>query len=189
MSEVFVLVTRSVIPHKRTWTEKKKEAEGTTQPLPTHSLTPTNMLRPTLRLLSNAEIIRTAPTPASRLASQLLQPIPLYRRLLRVHRKALPIEMRVMGDSYVKVSKLVRFNTSWLELTIDPSSRWLLGRISENSIDRESPVHRRIPQRMENVFRFPRVSTSTGGTGGRGIGWGPEEAGGPKVTNGAVRKG
>ncbi|KAM0789903.1 hypothetical protein ACM66B_006745 [Microbotryomycetes sp. NB124-2] len=35
-------------------------------------------------------------------AAQLLPPLPLYRRLLRVHRKLLPPEMRVMGDEYVK---------------------------------------------------------------------------------------
>ncbi|SZF03070.1 unnamed protein product [Blumeria hordei] len=32
----------------------------------------------------------------------LLPPIPLYRRLLRTHRKHLPTEMRVLGDEYVK---------------------------------------------------------------------------------------
>jgi hypothetical protein len=45
----------------------------------------------------------TSPATAE-VASQLLPPLPLYRRLLRIHRKALPIEMRVMGDEYVKVS-------------------------------------------------------------------------------------
>ncbi|ATY62091.1 ACN9 family domain containing protein, putative [Cordyceps militaris CM01] len=32
----------------------------------------------------------------------LLPPIPLYRRLLRAHRKFLPAEMRVLGDEYIK---------------------------------------------------------------------------------------
>ncbi len=32
----------------------------------------------------------------------LLPPIPLYRRLLRAHRKHLPLEMRLLGDEYVK---------------------------------------------------------------------------------------
>ena len=32
----------------------------------------------------------------------LLPPIPLYRRLLRTHRKFLPQEMRLLGDEYVK---------------------------------------------------------------------------------------
>jgi hypothetical protein len=32
----------------------------------------------------------------------LLPPIPLYRRLLRAHRKHLPPEMRLLGDQYIK---------------------------------------------------------------------------------------
>ena len=32
----------------------------------------------------------------------LLPPIPLYRRLLRAHRKHLPQEMRLLGDEYIK---------------------------------------------------------------------------------------
>ncbi|KAL4791020.1 hypothetical protein BDV19DRAFT_371287 [Aspergillus venezuelensis] len=35
-------------------------------------------------------------------ALALLPPIPLYRRILRVHRRKLDPEMRVLGDSYVK---------------------------------------------------------------------------------------
>ena len=32
----------------------------------------------------------------------LLPPIPLYRRLLRAHRRRLPPSMRILGDQYVK---------------------------------------------------------------------------------------
>lgn len=32
----------------------------------------------------------------------LLPPIPLYRRLLRAHRKCLPRDMRLLGDEYIK---------------------------------------------------------------------------------------
>ena len=32
----------------------------------------------------------------------LLPPIPLYRRVLRAHRKCLPRDMRLLGDEYVK---------------------------------------------------------------------------------------
>lgn len=32
----------------------------------------------------------------------LLPPIPLYRRLLRAHRKHLPQQMRLLGDEYIK---------------------------------------------------------------------------------------
>lgn len=44
-------------------------------------------------------------TPAGGLRTvplALLPPIPLYRRLLRTHRKHLPKEMRLLGDEYVK---------------------------------------------------------------------------------------
>ena len=37
-----------------------------------------------------------------RTAATLLPPIPLYRRLLRVHRTVLSYEMRSLGDNYVK---------------------------------------------------------------------------------------
>lgn len=37
------------------------------------------------------------PAPAA-----LLPPIPLYRRLLRAHRKRLPMQERLLGDEYVK---------------------------------------------------------------------------------------
>ncbi|TWU75476.1 acetate non-utilizing protein 9 [Metarhizium rileyi] len=54
----------------------------------------------------------------------LLPPIPLYRRLLRAHRKYLPGEMRVLGDEYIKAefrlhrkidnpAHLIGFLTEW----------------------------------------------------------------------------
>ncbi|KAF4819418.1 Succinate dehydrogenase assembly factor 3 [Colletotrichum sp. SAR11_59] len=54
----------------------------------------------------------------------LLPPIPLYRRLLRAHRKYLPQEMRVLGDEYIKAefrahrnvdnpAHLIGFLTEW----------------------------------------------------------------------------
>lgn len=63
-------------------------------------------MRPTTRNLSSQ-----LPTSASggagsallqRTAASLLPPIPLYRRLLRVHRTVLSYEMRSLGDNYVK---------------------------------------------------------------------------------------
>lgn len=58
------------------------------------------IMRPTLRLLATsantkAGLLRPAPMA-------LLPPIPLYRRLLRAHRKFLPHEMRMLGDEYIK---------------------------------------------------------------------------------------
>lgn len=40
--------------------------------------------------------------PLRPLPAALLPPIPLYRRLLRAHRRFLPAEMRLLGDEYVK---------------------------------------------------------------------------------------
>ncbi|KAK2073107.1 hypothetical protein P8C59_007413 [Phyllachora maydis] len=54
----------------------------------------------------------------------ILPPMPLYRRLLRAHRKHLPAEMRLLGDEYVKAEfrahrdvenpvHLIGFLTEW----------------------------------------------------------------------------
>jgi len=55
--------------------------------------------RNTSRLLATATAVGTTLKPAP---MALLPPIPLYRRLLRAHRKHLPREMRLLGDEYVK---------------------------------------------------------------------------------------
>ena len=58
-------------------------------------------MRGSTRLLANPTAVGSTqglkPAPLA-----LLPPIPLYRRLLRTHRKFLPKEMRVLGDEYVK---------------------------------------------------------------------------------------
>lgn len=67
---------------------------------------PSTMFRPSLRRLA-AEISSTGNIGCSSTpAAELLPPLVLYRRLLRVHRKVLPRELRVMGDEYVKVRSL-----------------------------------------------------------------------------------
>ncbi|BGP58432.1 hypothetical protein JCM8202_004257 [Rhodotorula sphaerocarpa] len=57
--------------------------------------------RATLRRCA-ADMQNLSPSATSELARELLPPLQLYRRLLRVHRKVLPVEMRLMGDEYVK---------------------------------------------------------------------------------------
>lgn len=55
-------------------------------------------MRPSLPQLASAAAhgaLRPGPTA-------LLPPVPLYRRLLRAHRKHLPRDMRLLGDEYVK---------------------------------------------------------------------------------------
>ncbi|KZP00859.1 ACN9-domain-containing protein [Calocera viscosa TUFC12733] len=57
-------------------------------------------MRPSL-LLRYAESISARPLNPRSVSQSLLPPIPLYRALLRAHRK-LPGEMRGLGDGYVK---------------------------------------------------------------------------------------
>ncbi|KAG9093777.1 acetate non-utilizing protein 9 [Ceratobasidium sp. UAMH 11750] len=56
-------------------------------------------MHPSLRLL--AQSIGTKPLNLREAGATLLPPKPLLRRLLRAHRR-LPIEMRSLGDDYVK---------------------------------------------------------------------------------------
>ena len=58
-------------------------------------------MRLSSRLLANPTAVGTTnglkPAPLA-----LLPPIPLYRRLLRAHRKNLDPQMRLLGDEYIK---------------------------------------------------------------------------------------
>ena len=56
----------------------------------------------TQRLLARASSVGTQSAGLKQVPPALLPPIPLYRRLLRGHRKFLPKEMRLLGDEYVK---------------------------------------------------------------------------------------
>ena len=56
-------------------------------------------MRPAVRLLASTASPKAGLRPAP---MALLPPIPLYRRLLRAHRKFLPHEMRTLGDEYIK---------------------------------------------------------------------------------------
>ncbi|KAF2716621.1 ACN9-domain-containing protein [Polychaeton citri CBS 116435] len=62
-------------------------------------------MRQTARLLATASSVgaqTSSSLPSRTLPLALLPPIPLYRRILRSHRKCLDHEMRVLGDKYVK---------------------------------------------------------------------------------------
>ncbi|KAG9597755.1 ACN9-domain-containing protein, partial [Aureobasidium melanogenum] len=59
-------------------------------------------MRAASRLLAKASTVGTPSGGLGVVPHALLPPIPLYRRLLRGHRKHLPPEMRVLGDEYVK---------------------------------------------------------------------------------------
>ena len=58
-------------------------------------------MRPSLRVLA-APVSPTLRLGQRAPALALLPPIPLYRRLLRIHRKKLSAEERVLGDLYLK---------------------------------------------------------------------------------------
>ncbi|KAF2169723.1 hypothetical protein M409DRAFT_52232 [Zasmidium cellare ATCC 36951] len=59
-------------------------------------------MRATSLLRATASSIGTQSSGLKPVPLALLPPIPLYRRLLRAHRKHLPKEMRLLGDEYVK---------------------------------------------------------------------------------------
>ncbi|KAG4435530.1 hypothetical protein IFR05_008997 [Cadophora sp. M221] len=80
----------------------------------------------------------------------LLPPIPLYRRLLRTHRKHLPRDMRLLGDEYVKSEfrahrnvenpvHIIGFLTEWqmYAQTLEGDS-WIGERMDQGKIDKMS---------------------------------------------------
>ncbi|KAF1810636.1 ACN9-domain-containing protein [Eremomyces bilateralis CBS 781.70] len=57
-------------------------------------------MRPSLKTMATAASAAQLATARSSVA--LLPPIPLYRRILRAHRRKLHPDMRMLGDQYVK---------------------------------------------------------------------------------------
>jgi hypothetical protein len=82
-------------------------------------------MRPTVRLLASPTTTPVSLKPGAKPAPlALLPPIPLYRRLLRIHRKKLEPEARLFGDTYIKAEfrrhkdvenplHIVAFLTQW----------------------------------------------------------------------------
>jgi hypothetical protein len=82
-------------------------------------------MRPSVRLLASPTTTPISLKPGTKPAPHaLLPPIPLYRRLLRIHRKKLEPEARLFGDTYVKAEfrrhkdvenplHIVAFLTQW----------------------------------------------------------------------------
>lgn len=59
-------------------------------------------MRAFYRLLAVPSSVGTQSSGLRAVPPALLPPIPLYRRLLRGHRKHLPHDMRILGDEYIK---------------------------------------------------------------------------------------
>lgn len=80
----------------------------------------------------------------------LLPPIPLYRRLLRAHRKCLPKEMRLLGDEYVKAEfrahrsidnpvHIVGFLSEWQQYAqMVEGDKWRGEKIEKEKVDKMS---------------------------------------------------
>ncbi|CAG8950488.1 hypothetical protein HYFRA_00006985 [Hymenoscyphus fraxineus] len=80
----------------------------------------------------------------------LLPPIPLYRRLLRAHRKCLPRDMRLLGDEYIKSEfrshrevenpvHIIGFLTEWqLYAQKLEGDQWIGERMDKGKIDKMS---------------------------------------------------
>ncbi|KAM0259520.1 hypothetical protein ACHAQJ_003246 [Trichoderma viride] len=73
----------------------------------------------------------------------LLPPIPLYRRLLRAHRKYLPAEMRLLGDQYIKAEFRAHRNVDNPAHLIGFLSEW---QMYAQQIEGESWVGEKIDQ-------------------------------------------
>ncbi|KAH7326750.1 acetate non-utilizing protein [Stachybotrys elegans] len=85
----------------------------------------------------------------------LLPPIPLYRRLLRAHRKHLPPDMRILGDEYIKAEfrahrkvdnpmHLIGFLTEWqLYAQKIEGNSWAGEKIEEGKLQKmsEEQIH------------------------------------------------
>lgn len=86
-----------------------------------------------------------------RKAEPLLPPLKLYRAILRAHRTKLPVELRFLGDEYVKAEfkahkstdnplHIVGFLTQWQDYlrSIDGGD-WKEGKMSQQDLDKMSP--------------------------------------------------
>jgi hypothetical protein len=80
----------------------------------------------------------------------LLPPIPLYRTLLRTHRKKLPVEQRLLGDMYIKAEfrahrdidnpvQIIGFLTEWqLYAQMLEGDTWKGAKMDKAKIDKMS---------------------------------------------------
>lgn len=112
-------------------------------------------MRATSLLRATASSIGTQSSGLKPVPLALLPPIPLYRRLLRAHRKFLPKEMRLLGDEYVKSEFRAHRSTdnpgkttTFSLITHSLSSQNQIQDVEVNVI---SSPHRRLPHRMANL--------------------------------------
>ncbi|KAH0527623.1 hypothetical protein TsFJ059_002602 [Trichoderma semiorbis] len=97
-------------------------------------------MRQSLAKLASASAMQNGLRPKP---MALLPPIPLYRRLLRAHRKFLPTEMRLLGDEYIKAEFRAHRNVDNPAHLIGFLSEW---QMYAQQIEGESWVGEKIDQ-------------------------------------------
>lgn len=86
-----------------------------------------------------------------RAAEPLLPPLQLYRSILRAHRTKLPVELRFLGDEYVKAEfkahkstdnplHIIGFLTQWQDyLRSLDGGNWAEGKLTQQDLEKMSP--------------------------------------------------
>ncbi|EGV61514.1 hypothetical protein PSN45_000188 [Yamadazyma tenuis] len=91
------------------------------------------------------------PRRPERKTDPLLPPLRLYKAILRAHAYKLPVEIRSLGDEYVKAEfkahkdidnplHIVGFLTQWQDYlkTID-GGKWMDGKLTQQELEKMSP--------------------------------------------------
>ncbi|KAK3175235.1 hypothetical protein OEA41_002482 [Lepraria neglecta] len=128
-------------------------------------------MRPSLRLLATPTTVGSTkglkPAPLA-----LLPPIPLYRRLLRTHRKHLDPRMRLLGDEYVKSEfrahknvenpmHIIGFLTEWqMYAQKIEGDEWLGEKLDKGKIDKMSD------QQLGQMYELMQAIRKQGQEGG-----------------------
>lgn len=106
-----------------------------------------------------------------RKSEPLLPPLRLYRAILRAHHSKLPVELRFLGDEYVKAEfkahkdidnplHIVGFLTQWQDYlrSID-GGNWKEGKLTQQELDKMSPEQ--VGQLYELMEETKRIGSET----------------------------
>ncbi|CAG1981290.1 unnamed protein product [Fusarium graminearum] len=126
-------------------------------------------MRPSLLRLASATSTQRGlkPNPMA-----LLPPIPLYRRLLRAHRKHLPPDMRILGDEYIKAefrahrkvdnpTHLIGFLTEWqMYAQKIEGDQWVGDKLDEQKLSKMSD------EQIQQLYELMQAIQNRGKEGG-----------------------
>ncbi|KAL8766405.1 MAG: hypothetical protein Q9209_006781 [Squamulea sp. 1 TL-2023] len=131
-------------------------------------------MRHAIRLLASPSALGSStglnPAPLA-----LLPPIPLYRRILRAHRKFLPTENRLLGDEYVKSEfrshrnvenpiHIVGFLNEWQRYAQEVEGEsWQGSRLDAEKIDKMSD------QQLGQLYELMQAIQKKGGGNPEGV--------------------